>query len=140
MSIHSAPIIAWFRGDLRLADNRALVAAAETQRALIACYVLDETRPNECEAGGASRWWLHHSLRSLAAELDARGGRLILRRGPVRSVVARLASETRAREVHASSGAEPEAEALERMLRADLEADGVALHLHPGGRPGDPDC
>ncbi len=128
----SPPVIVWFRRDLRLADNRALVAAVDSGRALVACYVLDDAYSNGSEAGGASRWWLHHSLRALAAELDARGGRLVLRRGPAKAVIARLAKETRALEVHASAGAEPDSEALERTIRADLEADGVALHIHPG--------
>jgi len=132
MSTQDSPVIVWFGSDLRLADNRALAAAANTGRELIACYVLDETRPHERAPGGAARWWLHHSLAAVAEDLRSRGGRLILRRGPVKSVIAGLAAETRARDVHANAGPEPEAAQLERSLQAHLEGDGVTLHTHPG--------
>jgi len=132
MLTDSSPVIVWFRGDLRLADNRAVAAAAETGRELIACYVLDDTLAEEQALGGAARWWLHHSLAALAAELEARGSRLVLRRGDVTSVVARLAAETRAAEVHAGAGSAPESATLDGSLRAVLEADGVALRTHPG--------
>ena len=36
------PVILWFRQDLRLADNPALIHAAETGRPIIPVYILDE--------------------------------------------------------------------------------------------------
>ncbi|MFJ5698191.1 hypothetical protein [Arthrobacter sp. NPDC093139] len=37
--------------------------------------------------GGAAKWWLHHSLARLSAELESKGARLLLRRrrGPCRA-------------------------------------------------------
>ena len=80
MPANSSPVIVWFCRDLRLADNRAVAAAAETGRALVACYVLDEAVSDDHALGGAGRWWLHHSLAALAKQLEARGARLVLRR------------------------------------------------------------
>ena len=37
-----APIIVWFRQDLRLRDNPALMAAHETGRPIIPLYILDD--------------------------------------------------------------------------------------------------
>ena len=87
-------IIVWFRQDLRLADNRALTAAATTGAEILPVYVLDEETPGRWKPGGASRWWLHHSLASLADRLETAGSRLVLRRGSAREVLARLATET----------------------------------------------
>ena len=62
----STPIIYWFRQDLRTHDLPGLAAAAATGRPLIACYILDDETPGDWRLGGASRWWLHHSLQALS--------------------------------------------------------------------------
>jgi deoxyribodipyrimidine photo-lyase len=79
----------WLRDDLRLADNPALAAAIAARRPLAIVYVLDDesTRP----IGAAARWWLHHSLSSLAGELARRGQTLILKRGTAARVIPALA-------------------------------------------------
>lgn len=86
----SRPTIAWLRDDLRLADNPALLAAADRGDPVAVVYVLDEESPGRRPLGGASRWWLHHSLAALDASL---GGRLVLRRGPAERVIPELAAE-----------------------------------------------
>ena len=61
--------IAWFRQDLRLADNPALRAAAEHGRVL-PVFILDDDNAGEWARGAASRAWLHQSLSSLDRSLD----------------------------------------------------------------------
>ena len=85
--------LVWLRDDLRLADNPALVAALAAADSLAVLYVLDDESPEIRPLGGASRWWLHHSLRRLQRDLSAIGGTLILRRGPARQVVPEVAAE-----------------------------------------------
>jgi deoxyribodipyrimidine photo-lyase len=84
----------WLRRELRLADNPALEAALATGRPVLPVFVLDEDSPGAWAPGGASRWWLHHSLAELAAELAARGAPLVLRRGRFEEVIPRLVAET----------------------------------------------
>ncbi len=55
------PQIVWLRRDLRLADQPALYAAAQAGP-VIPVYVLDDDAAGHHAYGGASRWWLHHSL------------------------------------------------------------------------------
>lgn len=90
------PAIIWFRRDLRLEDNPALAAAIEGERPLIALYLLDES-PVIRALGGASKWWLDKSLASLGTALEARGSRLLLRRGAADDVLPALVQETGAR-------------------------------------------
>ncbi|MET0247721.1 MAG: deoxyribodipyrimidine photo-lyase [Sphingomonas sp.] len=100
------PSILWLRQDLRLQDQPALVAAA-AEGAVIPVYVLDDETPGKWRIGGASRWWLHHSLAALAKALEAKGSRLILRRGRTAEVLAALADETGAATIHANRHHEP---------------------------------
>ncbi len=100
------PVILWFRRDLRLSDQPALVAAA-ADGAVIPVYILDDETPKHRKMGAASRWWLHHSLQSLDAALRDKGSRLILRRGKSDAVLAALAEETGAKQVHCLHHYEP---------------------------------
>lgn len=118
--------ILWFRRDLRLADQAALCAAAGAG-AVIPVYVLDDETPKHRRMGAASRWWLNHSLAALDKALRAKGSRLILRRGRSDKVLAELAAETGAREVHALRHYEPWWRNAERAA-----ARTVTLNLHDG--------
>nr|WP_315266283.1 deoxyribodipyrimidine photo-lyase [Microbacterium lemovicicum] len=89
----TSPSIVWFRDDLRLADHPALRAALDRDEPVIGLYVLDDESPGIRPLGGAARWWLHHSLTSLAERLRERGSTLVLRRGPAEKVVAELARD-----------------------------------------------
>lgn len=132
----------WFRRDLRLADQAALIAAA-AQGPVLPVYILDDETPRHRSMGRASRWWLHHSLESLDRDLRARGSRLILRRGRSADILAKLAEETGARCVHALHHHEPWWRNAEREVAGRLE---LVLHhgnylLPPGtltGGSGDP--
>ncbi len=125
--MNSSPILIWLRRDLRLADQAAFHAAASTGSPVIPVYVLDDETPKHRRMGGASRWWLHHSLISLDADLRAIGSRLILRRGGCEDVLATLAEETGAREVHALHHYEPWWRNAEKAV-----GERLLLHLHHG--------
>jgi deoxyribodipyrimidine photo-lyase len=121
-----APRIVWLRRDLRLADHAAFCAAA-AQGPVIPVFVLDDKRPGARRLGGASRWWLHHSLQSLSQGLARHGARLILRRGDAVEEIARIAGETGAAAVHAIRHHEPWWQAAESEL-----AEKVDFHVHHG--------
>lgn len=124
----SKPVLLWLRRDLRLADQPALAAAIASGAPVIPVYVLDDDTPRHRAMGGASRWWLHGSLESLSRDLEAAGSRLILRRGRSDGVLAALAQETGAQEVHALHHHEPWWIMAERAV---MKA-GLTLHLHHG--------
>lgn len=65
------PVILWFRQDLRLTDHPALIAAVETGRPVLPVYIQDDDTAGDFKTGAAGRWWLHHSLKALQAELGA---------------------------------------------------------------------
>lgn len=94
-----AVTLVWFRDDLRISDNPALAAAAESGDDVVACYVLDEETEGIRPLGGASLWWLHHSLAALAQSLTELGIPLVLRRGAAGEVLPQLVDESSARAV-----------------------------------------
>ena len=129
----SDPVILWFRQDLRLADQAAL-AAAVRDGPVIPLYVLDDHAPRQWKMGGASRWWLHHSLRSLDNDLREKGSRLILRRGRSIDQIIQIAEEMGARRVHALHHYEPWWRNAEKAIakKLDLCLHDGALLLPPG--------
>lgn len=81
--------VLWFRDDLRVADNPALVAAC-AEGNVVGLYILDEVSEGIRPLGGAAKWWLHHALTDLRQELAALGIPLALRRGPAASIFEEL--------------------------------------------------
>lgn len=126
------PVIVWFRQDLRVADQRALLAAASTGAPVIPLYILDDVSPGAWRIGGASRWWLDKSLGALAQSLKALGSRLILRRGEAIGALERIIGETGAEMVTCQAAYEPWASAVETRAHEVLGARGVTLKRFPG--------
>ena len=119
------PVIVWFRQDLRLADNPALAFAAATGWPLLCLYILDDEIAGAWKPGGAARWWLHHSLGALDAALD---GALVLRRGSAEEVIKTLVRQTGTDMVAWNRCHEPFAVTRDTALKADLAANGIAVH------------
>ena len=61
--------IMWFRQDLRISDNPALLTAIENG-VVMPIYIFEEQVGDNRKIGSASKWWLHHSLKSLNQSLD----------------------------------------------------------------------
>jgi deoxyribodipyrimidine photo-lyase len=120
------PVIVWFRQDLRLADNPALRAAAQTGAPIIALFILDD---GGRALGGASRWWLHHSLAALDASLKKH---LVLRRGDAATIIPTLAKQTGAQAVMWNRCYEPVAVARDTQIKSDLTAQGIDVQSFNG--------
>lgn len=125
------PVILWFRRDLRLADQKALTAAVGSGSPVIPVYILDDETPKHRKMGGASRWWLHHSLTSLDADLKMAGSRLLLRHGKSEEVLASLVEETGASAIHCIRHYEPWWRNAEKAVAKALPAD-CAFYCHDG--------
>ncbi len=122
-----APLsIVWFRQDLRVDDQPALLVAAG-EGAVVPVYVLDDETPGKWAIGGAQRWWLHNSLAALGQSLERLGSRLILRRGPAMEALGRLAGELGTRRIHVTRHYEPWWREAEDRIGAEFD-----LVIHEG--------
>jgi len=86
-----APLILWFRRDLRLDDQPMLAAAAASGRPLIPVFIADRA---VTDIGAAPRWRWGEAVESFGRRLAARGSRLILRRGAALPVLLELLGDT----------------------------------------------
>lgn len=118
-------VILWFRQDLRLNDHPALEAASRDGRHVLPVYILDDETPGDWAPGGASRWWLHHSLSALSASINAQRGQLILRRGDPLSILKELCTASGASAVYCSRRYEPWASDQEQSLHGSFQTDGI---------------
>jgi deoxyribodipyrimidine photo-lyase len=121
----SDPIIVWFRRDLRIADNPALLYAARHGQPVLPLYVSGWEDDDRWAPGKAGRWWLEQSLGRLAASLASRGAPLHTLHGRVDEELPLLAREIGAREVVWNRLYEPYPRELEGRVAAGLERAGV---------------
>ncbi|WP_327352735.1 cryptochrome/photolyase family protein [Streptomyces sp. NBC_01304] len=119
-----------FTADLRLHDNPVLAAAARDSEQVVPLFVVDDG----VRAAGFDvpnrRAFLADCLADLDAGLRQRGGRLVVRCGPVVREVCALAAETGARQVHVAAGSSAYARRREERLAAALTAQGCDLRVH----------
>jgi deoxyribodipyrimidine photo-lyase len=114
-------VIHWFRQDLRLSDNPALCKAAASGQVL-PVYILDDENAGEAAMGGASRWWLHHSLASLNASL---GGKLNIYRGNAEAVLRDIVQRYNVRAVYWNRCYEPWRTERDARIKEMLKRLGV---------------
>ncbi|WP_402372067.1 cryptochrome/photolyase family protein [Isoptericola rhizosphaerae] len=116
----------WFRRDLRLADNPALLAAVEQAHAddagVVALYVLDDALWSRASSNRLA--YLLDSLRALDA---ACAGMLVVRHGDPRVVVPHLAQDVGADEVHVAASHEPYGRRRDDAVGTALAAAGRRL-------------
>ncbi|MEM1114279.1 MAG: deoxyribodipyrimidine photo-lyase [Pseudomonadota bacterium] len=126
------PIIFWFRQDLRAYDLPGLAKALNSGQPVIPCYIYDPEAAGDWAPGGASRWWLHHSLMSLASDLEALGAQLCLRSGHTQTELQALCEETSASAIYCSRQLEPWATAQEQALHDHFNAADITFKRYPG--------
>lgn len=111
----------WFRRDLRLGDNPALLAAIEAARAdgdgrVVPLFVID---PRLWEpAGPVRQTYLVHSLDSLGASIERN---LLIRHGDPREVLVEVARASKASSVHIAADFGPYGSSRDREVEQRLD-------------------
>lgn len=117
--------VMWFRRDLRLEDNPALVAAGKASQSgkVVPLFVLD---PMFLKRSGAPRLsFLFRSLRDLNSQM---GGALVVRVGNPIAVVAQVAKEVNATEIFAAKDFAPYGQKRDFAVAAALAKIGANLN------------
>jgi deoxyribodipyrimidine photo-lyase len=127
--MRDAPLILWFRRDLRLSDHPMLAAAVAAGRPLIPVFILD---PETEALGAAAKWRLGLGLAAFDVALGRAGSRLTLRRGAALAVLRGLVAETGAAGVMWSRLYDPASRARDEAVKKALRAAGLMAVSHPG--------
>ena len=122
--------IHWFRRDLRIADNTALNAAVAAHDHVVPVYIVGTWSGAHEWCGAPRQEFLCGCLASLARNLEAKGGRLIVRRGRADEVLEKLVRETGASAIHCNRDPDPFGRATEAKLAALAARLGVTFHTH----------
>ena len=117
----------WVRRDLRLNDNQALAEAQAQAERVVPVFVLDPALLASPYTGKKRLAFLFDGLRSLDADLRARGSRLIVRQGEPADELASMMAETQASAIVAERDITPFA-----RRRDERVARGLPLHLTGG--------
>ena len=118
--------IIWFRRDLRLADNAALLAGIQ-QGEVIPAFVIDPVLLNSGRVGSKRLAWLAANLRELDRSLRERGSHLIVRRGEPAVELINLARETQATKVFFNLDLTPYACKRDQCVALELEQNGIPV-------------
>lgn len=118
------PAVMWFRRDLRLADNPALVSASEAGPVL-PLFVLDPALWGP--SGVSRRWYLTESLRSLDASLRRRRTSLSVVRGKPERQVVLAAQAVDATRVFVAEDFGPYGRERDERVEEALDAAGIEL-------------
>lgn len=122
-----------FRKDLRLEDNPAFAEACNKHEYVLPLYILE----NDI-VGSAQRWWLHHSLKSLAESLQSMGLQLVLHSGDVAEVLLKLTSELSIKHIYLNYRYEPLLAKRDQELKNLLLANNISTWASNGSLLSDP--
>ncbi len=121
----------WFRRDLRLADNPALLAAGADGSEVVPVFVVD---PTFASSGAPRLAYLHDALRSLDASIRERNDAgMVIRHGDPVDVIPALAAEVDADTVFVARDYSPYGRRRDGDVKEALGRDG--RHLKGVGSP-----
>ncbi len=119
--------IHWFRRDLRISDNTAFWHACQQSEEIIPLYLLSEWKNHHRWTGSNRQEFLCGCLESLAKNLEALGGRLILRAGEPVSELEKLVRESRVEAIYYNRGTDPYSVEVQRRLKDVCQSLGVKV-------------
>ncbi|NNF54110.1 MAG: deoxyribodipyrimidine photo-lyase [Acidimicrobiales bacterium] len=117
-----APVLFWFRRDLRIQANEALELAA-AMGPILPVFVLDDALTGP--AGANRLAFMYASLRDLDESLD---GRLVVRSGCPEDVLHQLADEVDATQIWATADYGPYGHRRDTLVGESLAARGISTH------------
>lgn len=131
-SLSEQAAIVWFRDDLRIDANPALREAIERGADILALYIFDEKHHRPL--GGASRWWLHHSLEALKADLNVHNVTLCIRSGDAGEVLRKVVKDVGAKAVfwnrrYTASGIKQDSDLKSGLKEKEIEVKSFNANL-----------
>lgn len=113
-------------------DQPALAAAVARGEPVIPVFIWSPDEEGNWAPGGASRWWLHHSLDQLNQQLEKLGSRVIIREGNALTELMSLIDDTNAGAVYWTRRYEPAAIKRDSHIKTELRLHQVTAESFNG--------
>lgn len=126
--------IFWFRHDLRLKDNLALNRLIYKCDKVILIYILDEN----IHLGGATKWWLHHSLKNLNKSLKEKKSQIIFFKGSPKKILNKLIDQFKIKYVHWNRLYDSYSIERDLQIKKDLNKDDIEVKSFNGSLINEP--
>ena len=130
-----APVIHWFRRDLRMRDNMALHQACKGDQPVIPLFVIDTDLLTSERIGAPRLRFLLDALRSLDEKLQDYGTGLLVRHGQPETIIPELVAETGAEGLYFNRDYSPYAcqrdEGIEQILDIEVSVHEDAILMPP---------
>jgi deoxyribodipyrimidine photo-lyase len=123
----NAPVIFWFRRDLRLNDNRGLAAAA-TQGNIIPVFIFDTSILNKLPAADARVEFIHNTLTELAGSIQQMNGKLQVYYGNPTEIWSQIVEKFKPKAVYLNEDYEPYAIKRDENVKNLLASHGIPMH------------
>jgi len=128
---HEGPTLLWFRRDLRIHDNPALVTAFSLNKPVIPVFIWCEGEEGDLAAGGATKLWLEQALQVFKTTLlEKYDSKLVLRCSKDSySELLSLVKETGATDIIWSALYEPHLKERDQSIELGMRKVGVRVHV-----------
>jgi deoxyribodipyrimidine photo-lyase len=127
-------IVYWFRNDLRLLDNEALLAACNSSKEIIPVFVFDPRQYEKTRLGFRRTSVLRAQqlidcVIDLQKSLRKKGGDLLIRIGEPEKIIAQIAEDYEASYVYTTKEIGPEETRIESSLSKNLKLLNIDIKL-----------
>ena len=130
--------ILWFRNDLRLHDNEALVDALQLNSEVIPVYVMDprlfegKTPLGFAKLGEFRRKFLLESLHNLRGQFRSKGAELYIREGLPEEIIPQMAQELKTSSVYCNRERTTEEVYVQDQMEKNLWSIGQEMRYYRG--------
>jgi len=118
----------WFRCDLRLSDNTALHTAVQAADVVISIFIFDPKILKAPDVSANQVAFMIECLRSLERNVNAAGGKLIFRHGPVLDEMRAVLRESGAHALYYNRDYEPYARQRDSAVEGLVRSLGIEVH------------
>jgi deoxyribodipyrimidine photo-lyase len=121
--------VLWIQQCLRIEDNPAIDAALSNGIPILPIFCLSDLNQDKIwSLGGASKWWLHQSLKHLQESYQHLGSSLLLFSGDFEDTLKQLQEDFEVKAVVTDERWEPSARQKMSSLKAALSSSGIPFH------------
>ena len=119
-------ILFWYRKDLRVNDNKALIKALALSKAITSIYIFDETYPYDFNSNSRA-WFLSESLKELNENWKKAGSRLVIQKGSPSILIPLVAKKINAKYIFWNKAIEPYEIERDERIKADLKNSNIKI-------------